>query len=167
MSEITLAHFSSDRGFECADSQARRAILRTSAIEMNKNPIAQTKIVKLPKLLKTGGAELASTIIEPKARELWLATLACGDVKNREAFHKVTECHAGSSNVSKGNMREPTIPNDHTRCRKAADRRRAALVITHANPSRQVIFTEHDANSASDSSVIRSIFIVGLPLDLY
>src|SRR5258708_1526579 len=152
-------------GFECADTHASRAIPPTSLSETIKKPTAQIKSASVPALPNSGGAAAASIIIERSEWELGPAVIPC-EARRAVAFRSVAEGHVGSSRVSKGKVSEPRIPEDHTRCRKAADRRRAAAAIIHAKPSKQVIFTEHAINSASDSSELRSTFMVSSPWGL-
>src|SRR5712672_1857608 len=154
---------SSSSGFECADTHASRAIPPTSLSETIRKPTAQIKSASVSALPNSGDAAAASIIIERSEWELGPAAIPCREARRAVAFQSVAEGHAGSSSVSKGKVTEPRIPEDHTKCRKAADWRRAAAAIIHAKPSKQVIFTEHAINSASDSSELRSTFMVSSP----
>jgi hypothetical protein len=165
-SKTARIQVSSSSGFDCAVTDRSLAIPPTSLTDTTKKPTAQAKSAKVPKLLNSGEDAPASTTIERSVWELGVAAIPCGEPRSPVAFHSVAEGHAGSSNMSKGRVSEPRIPEDHTRCRKAADRRRAALAIIHAKPRRHVIFREHAINSASDSSELRSTFIVCSPLSL-
>src|SRR5712672_1389863 len=156
---------SSSRGFECADTHASRAIPPTSLSETIRKPTAQIKSASVPALPNSGEAAPASIIIERREWELGPAVIPC-EARRAVAFRSVAEGHVGSSSVSKGKVSELRIPEDHTKCRKAADRRRAAVAIIHVKPSKQVIFTEQAINSASDSSELRSTFMVSSPLRL-
>src|SRR6267154_606866 len=167
ISKTARIQSSSSSGFECADTHASRDMPPTSLNETIKKPTAQINSAKLPALLNSGEDTAVSTIIERSDWELGPAAIPCREAKRAVAFHSVAEGHAGSSSVSKGKVSEPRIPEDHTKCRKAADRRRAAVAIIHAKPSKQVIFTEQAINSASDSSELRSTFMVSSPLYLF
>src|ERR1700688_3351628 len=107
--KTVLIQESSKSGFECADTQARRARPARSLSRTNENPRAHAKTAATASLLKIAGADAAVMMTEGIAPEPGLVAFARAGIQRAAALPRVAECQVGSSSEKQRSASEASM----------------------------------------------------------